>query len=165
MALILVLIFTYIFVTFFGFVVHRALHQKWAGRFNISHMNHHLKLYPTSDFTSDIYRKPGKNNTARMFAIASIPVALIPVVLYFIGVFALPLMIVCIVEMLILGFLHDFFHDSFHINNHWFGKLPVLGTWFKKLVKLHFIHHVDMQKNLGIFVFHWDRIFSTYVEK
>lgn len=164
-AILLTILITYIVTSFFGYVVHWSLHQSWAGRFNVSHMTHHLKLYPPSDFYSETYRDPGKDNTVKFFAFAAIPLLLAPVVLYFLGILPLSLMITVLVVEGIVGFLHDYIHDAFHITDHWMSRVPVLRDIFGVWVKLHYLHHVDMGKNYGIFVFHWDHVFRTFWKK
>lgn len=153
---------TYLMVNLFGYVAHWALHQTWMGRFNNSHMTHHLKLYPVEDFSSDVYRDAGKDNTAKFFAIASLPLIITPIILVIMGILPLPLMIVILITEGIIGFLHDYVHDAFHINNHLLTRLPGIRVIFGSLLKLHYIHHVNMNKNYGIFVYHWDRIFGTF---
>lgn len=161
-AIFLTILIIYIVTSFFGYVVHWSLHQSWAGRFNVSHMTHHLKLYPLSDFYSETYRNPGKDNTVKFFAFTAIPLVLAPIFLYFFGVLPLSLMITVLVVEGIVGFLHDYIHDAFHITNHWMSRVPVLRDIFAVWVKLHYLHHVDMGKNYGIFVFHWDHVFRTF---
>lgn len=156
---------TYLVTTFFGYVVHWAFHQKWTGPVNKAHMTHHLKLYPADDYLSDVYRQPGKDNTVKLFAFAAIiPVGLL-FLSFFLGFMSLSTLIVVCITLAILGFLHDYLHDSFHIRNHWLTKLPIINKLFGRWNELHYLHHVDMQKNFGIFSFHWDRVFKTFWSK
>lgn len=164
-AIFLTILITYIVISLFGYVIHWSLHQPWLGKFNDSHMTHHLKLYPPSDFLSETYRHAGKDSTVKLFAFAVIPLILTPIVLYFLGVLSLSLMITVLVVEGIVGFLHDYIHDAFHISNHWMSRVPVLRDIFGVWVKLHYLHHVDMGKNYGIFVFHWDHVFRTFWKK
>lgn len=164
-AILLTILFTYLFTTFFGYVVHWSLHQSWTGRFNQKHMTHHLKLYPPSDYLSDTYRQAGKDNTVVTFAMAAIPLVLAPLFLWWVGLFSLGMMIASLLVMGSLGFLHDYLHDSFHIKNHFLSRWPVVKDIFKKWVDLHYLHHVDMGKNYGIFVFHWDHLFGSFWRK
>lgn len=160
----LISILVFVGVTFFGYWVHKFLHQPWMGRFGESHMTHHLKLYPITDYISDVYRHAGKNSTVFFFAAAGIPLLAIPVLLWFIGILSLFTLIIVIAEMLCIGWLHNYIHDAFHINNHLLTRIPLVKTWFAKLSKLHFVHHEEMQKNLGIFLMSWDKLFKTYKE-
>lgn len=149
----------------FGYVVHRSLHSEWTGPLNKKHMTHHLLLYPPTDYLSDKYREAGKDNTLYIFGAAAIPLVATPIVLGVMGVLALPLVITALVVMGLMGFLHSYLHDSFHIRNHWLYKVPVIGKWFSRWVHLHYLHHVDMQTNFGIFLFHWDHVMRTYWNK
>lgn len=148
----------FVLVNLFGYATHKSLHQSWTGRLNKAHMTHHLRLYPPTDFFSDEYRNPGRDNTVIIFGIASIPLLALPVVIHFLGWMSSPLMFVTLGEMLLLGFLHDYLHDAFHITNHWLNRYSI----FKKWVKLHIYHHVNMQANFGIFTFFLDKLFGTF---
>jgi sterol desaturase/sphingolipid hydroxylase (fatty acid hydroxylase superfamily) len=161
-AILLTALITFFSCSLFGYVIHRAIHQKWTGPLNKSHMTHHLKLYPITDYTSDIYRQAGKDDTFKIFAVAAVPVVATPIILGIMGIISLPLTITSLIVMGLMGFLHSYIHDSFHIRNHYLNRVPVLGTFFKHWNSLHFLHHVNMQTNFGIFTFHWDRIFGTF---
>lgn len=151
------------FVTsLFGYVVHRSLHQPWTGHLNKKHMTHHLVLYPPSDYVSDKYRNAGADNTVITFVFASIPMVGIPITLGIFGILPLPEVITALVVMIGLGLLHNYIHDAFHIENHFLGRLPGLRNIFAYWNRLHYLHHVDMQKNFGIFLFHWDHVFRTF---
>lgn len=156
------IIITYTIASLFGYVIHWSLHQPWAGKFNSSHMAHHLKLYPPIDFTSEIYRKAGADSTTKFFAIASLPLIITPIVLCFVGFIPVLCLIAILLTEAIVGFLSDYLHDSFHIKNHWMTCLPVVQVIFERWIHLHYLHHVDMSKNYGIFSFHWDRLFKTF---
>jgi sterol desaturase/sphingolipid hydroxylase (fatty acid hydroxylase superfamily) len=152
------LILVFIIVSLFGYVVHRSLHQSWTGRFNKSHMAHHLVLYPPSDYFSETYRHAGKDNTFITFAFASLPLLAFPWVLYGLGAISLPLAILIVAEMLLIGFLHDYIHMAFHVPSNWLNRFKAVQRWNK----LHFQHHVEMQTNFGIFTFFFDKLFGTY---
>lgn len=157
----LILVLVFLIVTLFGYVSHWSLHQSWTGRFNNAHMTHHLTLYPPSDYISDKYRGAGKDNTFFTFALISLPLLGLPFLLFFLGAFSLPLTIIVLAEMLLIGYLHDYIHTAFHVSNHWLNKFKMV----KELGQIHFVHHVDMSKNLGIYSFFWDKIFGTYQDK
>jgi sterol desaturase/sphingolipid hydroxylase (fatty acid hydroxylase superfamily) len=158
MTILLTIIITYFIGSLFGYVVHYALHQKWSGKLNKSHMAHHIELYPAEDFFSDTYREAGSSSTARLFLIASLPLALIPITLYLFKIISLSVGITALVVAAIMGALHDYIHDSFHITNHWLNNLPI----FRKWLELHKVHHSFMQRNFGIFSFGWDIVFRSY---
>lgn len=161
-AILITAIVCFFFVSLFGYIVHRSLHQPWTGRFNQKHMTHHLILYPASDYTSDAYRNAGKDNTIITFAFLSLPVVGTPIVLGILGILPLPLVITALIVMGLMGFLHDYIHDAFHVKNHFLGRIPGFRNIFAYWNRLHYLHHVDMQKNFGIFLFHWDHVFKTF---
>ena|SRR5579885_871533 len=146
----------------FGYVVHRSLHQPWTGNLNRKHMTHHLTLYPPSDYLSDKYREAGKDNTVYTFALAAIPLVLAPIVLGILGILPLSLVLTALAVMGVMGFLHSYLHDAFHIRNHFLTQIPGIRVIFAYWNRLHYLHHVDMQKNFGIFLFHWDHVFRTF---
>jgi sterol desaturase/sphingolipid hydroxylase (fatty acid hydroxylase superfamily) len=155
----LTLVLVFIVCSLFGYGVHWALHQSWAGRFNHAHMTHHQKLYPALDYRSDKYRNAGKDNTTVVFGAAALPLVAIPVVLWLVGIMPLLLMGIALGEMLLLGFLHEYIHTAFHIRGHWLNRLPAFTRWDK----LHYIHHLRMDTNYGIFTFWLDRLLKTFV--
>lgn len=161
-AYLVTIVIAFLATTLFGHVIHWSLHQKWTGRFNRSHMTHHLKLYPHTDFYSEKYREAGRDSTVLIFGVAALPLLIVPPLLGLFGILSWPLVITALVTELTLGFLHDYIHDAFHIEKHWMARAPVVRDIFGLWVSLHYLHHVDMSKNYGIFVFHWDRIFRTH---
>lgn len=154
----LTLVIVFFAITLFGHVSHYCLHQKWSGKLNRAHMAHHLKLYPPSDYVSDVYRNPGKDNTVFIFAAMGAPLIIAPIILFIMGKLSLFLTIISVIEMLFVGLLHDRIHDSFHLTKSFWHKLPGYRKWNE----LHFIHHIDMSKNYGIFWFFYDKLFSTF---
>lgn len=165
MAILLTILISYFATTLFGHVVHWSLHQGWTGSVHQSHMTHHNKLYPPSDYLSKIYRQAGKDSTPKFFLISAIPLILTPIVLWLIGWLPLSLMITALFVEALMGFLHNYLHDAFHIEKHWLYGVPFLGVIFGKWVSIHYLHHVDMGKNYGIFFFFYDRLFGTYWKK
>ena len=125
-------------------------------------MAHHLKMYPPSDMLSDTYRSAGKDSTVWIFAVLSLPVVAIPVVAWLFGLVSLSTAVIVLGEMLLFGWLHDHVHDSFHVRGHWLRRVPLLNKLHAKFEKLHFVHHVDMSKDFGIFFSLWDKLFGTF---
>lgn len=152
-------IIVFLGITFFGHWSHYMLHQPWSGKLYKAHMTHHFKLYPPEDYVSDVYRDPGKDNTVYIFLALSSPLFLIPIGLYLLGWISLGIFILAIIEMLFIGYLHDRIHDAFHIRKNIWRYLP----WFRKWDELHYTHHINVQSNFGIFTFHWDKLFGTYL--
>lgn len=125
-------------------------------------MTHHLRLYPPSDYVSDKYRNAGKDNTLFIFGAAAIPVVALPIILGIFHILSLALVITSLTIMVIMSLLHSYLHDAFHIKNHWLFSIPVIGKLFARWVHIHWLHHVDMNTNYGIFLFHWDHLLGTY---
>ena len=143
-------------------MAHKALHQSWAGRFNSSHMTHHVTLYPPEDYLSTKYRNAGKDDTFWIFAVISLPLLLTPIILCVFNILSLSLTIISLVEMLFIGWLNTYLHNSMHIENHILTRIPIVKDIFAQWNRLHYLHHVDMQKNFGIFSFSWDKLLKTY---
>lgn len=162
LSILLSAIITYVVAITFGYFVHKFLHQEWAGRFHKMHMTHHMIKYPPEDFISDVYRGAEGDNTLYFFAVAAIPVVALPIILCLAHVITLVSMITSLTIMVVMSFLNSYLHDSFHIRNHWLYRIPFTKKWFTHLVYLHWLHHVDMQTNFGIFVFHWDKVLGTF---
>jgi hypothetical protein len=165
LAVLITAIITFFIASLFGYVVHRSLHQGWMGRFHQAHMTHHLKLYPPEDYTSDTYRHAGKDNTVWIFAVAAVPLVGGVILLGAYNVLSLSLTITALIVMVAMSFLHSYLHDAFHIKNHWLHRIPFIGMLFSRWTHIHWLHHVDMNTNYGIFLFHWDHVFRTYWEK
>lgn len=158
--ILLTILVVFLIATSFGYWVHRALHQKWMGQFYKSHHTHHLTLYPPEDFDAITYRNSGKDNTTYFFIMASLPVIAIPFLLLAFNIINLPVFTAAFISMAVFGIPNNYLHDSFHIKNHWLCKYK----WYIKLVKLHYEHHINMQKNFGIYSFIWDKTFGTFVK-
>lgn len=156
----LIILGTLFFFTFLGYVIHWSFHQKWSGKFYKSHLNHHTKQYPASNFYSDVYRDAGKDNSVYLFMIVFSPLIITMLLLTITNTIPYLLGSIILAEMAVVGFLNNEMHDSFHIKGTMWEKLP----FFKRLTDLHYIHHVDMSRNFGIFSFVWDKVFGTYEE-
>lgn len=156
-------------VTFFvtnllGYIIHRFLHQTWAGSFYHKHMTHHLILYPTYDYTSVKYRNAGKDNTVITFLLISIPLVILMIFLWLLNILSLAVVVTILLTIAILGFLHNFIHDAFHIEDHILNKIPIIKNLFEKWNRIHYLHHYNLEKNYGIFFFAFDRLFGTLLK-
>lgn len=161
-ALILTIVLSFITINLFGHTVHWALHQSWSSYFNKAHMNHHMKQYPPEDYLSEKYRHAGKDSTPKFFVLAALPMLSAVFAFWWFGVISLSLMIVAYVIMFGVGLLDNYLHDAFHIKNHWLTRTPVVKVWFARWVQFHYLHHVNMGTNYGIFNFMWDKVFNTF---
>jgi len=155
---VLVLFLTFILLTFLGYGFHWMFHQPWSKRFYVAHMNHHTKQYPPTDFYSDKYRDPGKDNTVWAFLLVFSPIILIVLFATIFNIIPTIIGLSIIIEMAIIGWLNNSLHDSFHLRKTFWHRFK----FFDRLTKLHYQHHIDMRMNYGIFNFTFDRIFRTY---
>lgn len=114
-------------------------------------MYHHNVLYPKDDLVSDKYRNAGKNNSVYLFVLPSLVILAIPIYFH---------LWYLVIEMLLLGWMHNYFHDATHIRNHYLNRFSLFRRW----KQLHFKHHLDTSKNYGIFFFLFDRIFGSFWE-
>lgn len=165
MIIIIFAIISFFISGLFGYIVHWSLHQTWSGNLNKKHMTHHLILYPASDYTSEQYRNAGKDNSVITFGLLALPLIAFPIILGVIGILPLSIVFTILIVMGIMGFLHNYLHDVFHIKNHFLNKIPVIKHIFTRWNYLHYLHHVNMKTNYGIFLFHWDKLFKTYYGK
>ncbi len=147
--------------TFLGYWTHRLFHKPISGPFYRAHINHHAVQYPPEDFTSDIYRSAGKDNSLWYFALAFSPLMIIIALSYFLLGTSLWTCVCILGSMIGTGLVHDYMHDGFHLNKSYWHYLP----GFSRLIELHKVHHVDMSKNYGIFSFVFDKMFKTYQDK
>lgn len=151
---------TLLYGTLIGYVTHWVLHQSWAGRVYRAHMSHHLRQYPPRDLMSTTYRSAGKDDGLRAFTpVLAGGIGLWLLALWLLGVpwWAVALVVI---ESAAVGWLHDYVHDGFHLEGFWMTRF----AWFRNLRSLHWLHHWNMRKNLGILWFGWDRVFRTFRE-
>lgn len=159
LSVVLVGLIAYLLTSLLGYVIHWAIHRPWAGKAYRAHRAHHIDLYPPGKLISDEYRFAGSQSTVYTFLLAFSPLLLLPIILAIVGWFSIAQAIAALVAMGLVGLLNDIIHDSFHVKNHWLSRL-IPG--YDRMQQLHFIHHVNMKKNFGIYSFFWDRLFRTF---
>lgn len=162
----LIMYFWVVIGTFFGtcllgWLVHWSFHQKWSGFFYRGHYNHHFKQYPSNDMFSDIYRSAGLDSSGIWMPVIFSP--LIGLLIYgmIVGWLSWVMGLMILATALITGWLHSYIHDATHLKKHWLQIIP----WFANLVELHIQHHRNINSNLGIFFFGFDRLFNTFEKK
>lgn len=144
-----------------GQIIHMYIHTKWAGPFHRSHMAHHIEAYPPRRMITDEYVSVGRFSTVYAFVCASIPPVAIIVVLCAFSVISVATMLIIAIAMLSAGFVHDIVHDSFHVKDHWLSRVM---PGYVVARRRHFVHHVNMKKNYGIFTIVIDRLLGTASE-
>lgn len=167
-----------LYAEFVGYFLHKLLHSENIAWLSKSHMTHHLKDYgPKSKMRTKEY----VSGTAKRFNILGIgmeyllPSALILIVL--VGALTLLGMpwgyqALSVAGIIVWsGTMFGYMHSRFHEKDFWMANVPLLGTWYRKVRRLHDIHHVYltedglMGSNYGICFFWMDRLFGTFRNK
>lgn len=156
--LLITLIFSFLLITFLGWIAHWAMHQPWSGKLYVKHRTHHEILYPNNDLFSDTYREAGIDDSGKLFILLFSPIILLILALGWLGVLSWLTAFMIIGEMGLFGYAHDFLHERMHLKKSWWHQFG----WFQKWIGLHVIHHYHTDKNLGIFNFLADRVFGTF---
>ena len=175
MKVIAIVIGLMLYAEFVGYFLHKLLHSESIAWLSKSHMNHHLRDYgPKSKMRTKEY----VSGTAKRFNILGIgmeyllPVAIILCFLVgVLGILGMPLEYIALSVVGIIawsGTMFGYMHSRFHEKFFWMANVPILGTWYKRVRRLHDIHHVyitedgRMGSNFGICFFWMDRLFGTY---
>jgi len=151
-----VLIGGYFLVQSAGYAIHLVLHQPEMGKLHQTHNDHHHQKYSPEDYLSKKYRHVAGGNKPILYYT---PPALTIVALSFVF---LPTLLASIftVELAILAWANDWLHTQLHIEDHWLERY----SWFWRLRDLHWHHHVNEDKNLGIFSWFTDKVVGTFQE-
>lgn len=154
----LVAVGTLLYGTLVGYLTHWVMHQPWAGRVNRAHMTHHVRLYPPKALLSDVYKSAGKDDGLLIFVPAiTAAMGLWAGAVWLLGAAWWNLVVIAVVGVSV-GWLHNYVHEGFHIRGFWMERFG----WFRRVRALHWLHHWNMRKNLGICWFGWDRVFRTF---
>lgn len=160
MDIIVTVIVSYLIASLFGYVLHRSLHRKWAGTLYVSHMRHHVDLYPSSVLVSKTYRSAGSDSARFPFMALGAPLLVMPFVIWHVGLMTGIQCVAAVTTIFLVGVMNDVIHDAFHLENHLVHRMP----GYRRMRDLHFVHHDKMTTNMGIFWFAWDRLFGTFRE-
>lgn len=156
-----------IFTEVLGYTVHRMLHsqhQKIAWLTEL-HLVHHQQIYPPTKLRSTKYIAPPNGKFLGMGVEWILPVSLVtaPVITIALAL-GMPFWTVATFLVSALtwtAFMISYMHDAFHIKRSWLLR----SRWFKRIRKLHDLHHLDMTSNFGICFFSLDKLFKTYRKK
>jgi hypothetical protein len=120
------------------------------------HEEHHMKLYPPTDYYSKTYRDPSSGSSLKSnlwFAVAGLITAA--------GVWALfdwkhagVFLAVGIADAL----FNQYIHNAKHITGHWLGRFWPTRHWFRWIQHRHLIHHIELHANLGMYNYVWDTL-------
>lgn len=159
-----------------GYFLHILLHSDRVRFLSKAHMIHHLLIYkPKENLRPVDHYLVSTEGRASLLAIGL--EWLVPVILimgFGLGVMtwlqiSWPYQLVFTLAALAWGyFMFGYMHDSMHIKNFWMENHRILGPWFRKIRRLHDIHHMTiddtglMCTNYGICFFFFDGVFGTY---
>jgi sterol desaturase/sphingolipid hydroxylase (fatty acid hydroxylase superfamily) len=139
-----------------GYFWHRfAEHLGWAGdTVRYRHWVHHERDYPVGRLRPSGAREYRAAGSWTWFALGAVVIALIFLLLPF--AYALPLALGSLLYAWgVIGYLHE----RFHVDGHWLQRF----SWFRRIRRLHDIHHWR-PCNYGILFFWMDRLFGTLRE-
>lgn len=172
----LTLVLGYLAGEIFGYWIHRLLHSGEVDFLSRTHMYHHI-----ADYGPQMKQRPTKeyiNTYINRFTFLGIglewwiPVSItIGVLILIQTLLGIPahLQAIFISTALGWGYLQlGLIHETFHVKNHWLAHHPWTKKYYRKLRKLHDIHHLDvnddgkMRYNFGITTYWVDILFGTY---
>lgn len=136
-----------------GYLWHRFVeHEGKAGKqVRLKHIQHHEADYPATNLRPNTK----KYQSAHSWSWYVLTVILIVLALIIIP---RPYSFFAIAGGLIYAkFVVSYFHKAFHLPHSWLQNY----AWFRKLTRLHDIHHYRVA-NYGIVFFFMDRLFGTY---
>lgn len=137
-----------------GYLYHRLAHEPGTALYH-AHMRHHLEAYPHTDFMSvERYRDTGTSS----FTIWFIPVFLLFVSVQFL-LLPMPLFWFALATTCFSAAMNIYVHDAVHVSS-----MSMDSGWFKWARLRHFVHHRNMKRNFGIWMFLFDRLFRTLKE-
>lgn len=136
-----------------GYIVHKLAHWPKTGLLYETHLVHHFKHYPPKRYTSKRYL----GNLRTSFIWWFIPAFLLIGILAW-CILPLSLFITALATMSTAAIVNTTLHDSFHVENHWLKRFK----WHQRLVIIHYIHHINVKKNLGIYFFFFDVITNNF---
>lgn len=142
-----------------GYLVHKGMH--WF--FVSAHEEHHMILYPPTDFYSEDYRGVSGKSSWGQNLYYGIPGSVFALAIFFL--LGWQHLLVFLGVVVVIAFKNQYVHDTMHIIGHWTVTNRLTRRYFKYLRHRHFIHHVDLHKNLGMYHFVWDIILRTKEKK
>lgn len=144
---------SFLFSEAVGYVVHRLAHWPKSGKLFRDHLHHHAVAYPPESYTTKEYVA----NIWMSFLPVFVPIFLLFNAVVF-AVFSLPVSLTFFAVSSVVSLVSSFMHDSFHIEVHWLDRF----RWHRQLREMHRVHHKHTRKNLGIYMFMYDRLFRSY---
>ncbi len=118
------------------------------------HNQSHHKAYTADQFESAVYDQDEESITFSFL----IPVAVISGIAY--GVLPVEYFIAIASGSAVSYLLQIYLHTHFHLSKSWLLSY----LWFRRLKRLHRVHHVYPDKNYGLINFYFDKLSGTYLE-
>ncbi len=159
-----------------GYFLHILLHSEKIAWLSRGHMIHHLKIYgPRRSLRQ---AGPYKDSVDGRYGFLGIGLEwLAPIMLILVGAVALASFVFRVpaaLQAAFMGpallwgkFMFGDLHDSMHVEGHWLATSRLTGAWFRRVRRLHDIHHLQfsdegrMPTNFGIGFFGFDRLLGT----
>lgn len=165
-----------VFSELVGYIVHRLIHSGKIEFLSKNHMEHHLREYgPKMPMRTENYHRPNVVSFGSLGLEWWIPLAIVCTG-SFVGMLlaGLSFKFVAVFMGIAIAWgvlMFSYMHDALHLNKFWMLEDRALFKWFKKVRKLHDIHHLKinnsgrMDVNFGICFFWMDKLFGTYEAK
>ena len=160
-----------------GYWLHRLLHSGAIGFLSKNHMKHHMVMYgPLQEQRSKTYRDATEGNVSlgNIGGEWLIPASLLIVcAMGLFHLFKVRWLHQLIYFSTTLGWsflMFSYLHDVQHIEGFWMERNWLLKRWFASARNRHQVHHQAitddglMNKNFGIGLFIFDRLFGTLSE-
>lgn len=161
-----------------GYFLHRLLHSGAFPFLSRGHMRHHMLLYgPRQEQQSGKYcdattDRIGLGNIGAEWLLpAGVLLACLTMVLSFAGTRPLYVLLFLSGTLGWSFLMFSYLHDVMHIEGAWLETNQFLRTWFVSARRRHNIHHCTinadglMDKNFGIGLFVFDRLFGTFADR
>lgn len=178
MIYILLLFGSIIYSEFVGYFLHIFIHSEKIAWLSKNHMQHHLRDYSPRDKMRTEEYKSGSRDRTNVLGLGMewvIPAAFILAALFggltLLGLPWYQQLFSATCAVLWSNLMFNYMHAAMHEKKFWMLNVPILGTWFKKVRRLHDIHHIHvapegkLNMNYGICFFVMDRIFGTFGTK
>jgi len=164
-----------LYTEFIGYFLHKLLHSERVPWLSRSHMMHHLKDYgPKMPMRTSAYQVAQTTSVGNIGLEWLGPIALILAFTFGLAfVLGINMWYTLLFSCAAIGWgitTFNYMHDRLHLEGYWMLN-TWLGRWFKKIRRLHDIHHIKltddgrMDCNFGICFFWLDKLFGTYRKK
>lgn len=152
-AVVLTVLVTFLVSEAVGYAIHRMAHWPGSGPLYRKHLIHHFQAYPPHQLLSENY----VGDLSTSFIPWFVPIFLVLVV----GAYILlpwQLFLPAWATMATVALVNNHLHDSFHVTGHWLKRF----RWHRNLSEVHFVHHHNVKRNLGIYWYGIDRLVGSF---